>query len=180
VSATKSKQNKQLVLLRHAKSSWDDPFVEDFERPLAKRGRSAAAQVAAWFGRHRVQPDLILCSPAVRTRETLALVKDALGDRAKVDYDKGLYLAEPDELLARIRAADDAVTCLMVIGHNPGMQELALMLLGPGAKKSRARLEEKFPTAAIARFTVPVVHWTEVQPGGAALVDFVRPADLAD
>jgi phosphohistidine phosphatase len=180
VSATKSKQNKQLVLLRHAKSSWDDPFVEDFDRPLAKRGRNAAGQVAEWFGRHRIRPDLILCSPAVRTRETLALVKDALGDGAEVDYDKALYLAEPDELLERIRATDDAVTCLMVIGHNPGMQELALGLLGPGAKKNRARLEEKFPTAAIARFRVPVARWTELQPGRAALVDFVRPTDLAD
>ena len=178
MTAIKPKQNKQLVLLRHAKSSWDDPFTEDFDRPLAKRGRTAAGRLSAWFKRHRVRPDLILCSPAVRTRETLDLVKDAFGHKVEVSYDKGLYLAEPEELLARIQAADNGVECLMVIGHNPGMQELALALTGIGMKKDRAKLAEKFPTAAIARFKVPSARWADLQPGEATLIDFVRPADL--
>ncbi|HEX2116707.1 MAG TPA: histidine phosphatase family protein [Alphaproteobacteria bacterium] len=180
VAATKLKQNKQLVLLRHAKSSWDDPFIEDFDRPLAKRGRKAAARLATWLKQHRVRPDLILCSPAVRTRETLALIVDALGEKADIAYDKALYLAEADALLAKIQAADNAAACVMLIGHNPGMHELALSLLKPGAKGDRGRLEEKFPTAAIARFKVPVAHWADLQPGEAALVDFIKPADLDD
>ena len=180
MTATKLKQIKQLVLLRHAKSSWDDPFVEDFDRPLAKRGRKAAGRVAAWLKQHRVRPDLVLCSPSARTRETLDLIADALGKNVQVNYDKALYLAEAEDLLAKIRATDNAATCVMVIGHNPGMQELALSLLKPGARKDRASLDEKFPTAAIARFKVPVARWADLQPGGTALVDFVKPADLDD
>ena len=180
MAATKLKQNKQLVLLRHAKSSWDDPFIDDFDRPLAKRGRKAAKRVAARFQRRRIRPDLVLCSPAVRARETLDLVAGALGARAQVAYDKALYLAEPDDLLARIRAADDAAACVMLVGHNPGMHELALSLLRSGARKDRTRMTEKFPTAAVARFKVPVAHWAELEPGGASLLDFVRPGDLDD
>jgi phosphohistidine phosphatase len=180
VGATKPKQNKQLVLLRHAKSSWDDPFIEDFDRPLAKRGRKAAERLTVWLKQHRVRPDLILCSPSARTRETLALIGGAFGTKVDTAFEKALYLAEPHELLARIRAVGDAVQCVMVIGHNPGMQELALALLGPRARKDRAVLTEKFPTAAVARFTVPVARWADLQPGGATLLDFVKPVDLDD
>jgi phosphohistidine phosphatase len=180
VAAIKSKQNKALILLRHAKSNWDDPFLADIDRPLAKRGRKAGKRVSTWLKKHSIRPDLVLCSPAVRTRETLALIADAIGAEAEIVYDKALYLAEPNDLLARIRKSDGGAASVMVIGHNPGMQELALALLRPGAKKSRAKLSEKFPTAAVACFDIPIAKWTELQPGEATLTAFVRPADLGD
>lgn len=180
MAATKSKQNKQLILLRHAKSSWDDPFMADFDRPLAKRGRKAGKRVAAWLKQHAIRPDLVLCSPAVRTRETLELIADAIGATGPVVYEKSLYLADADELLARLRATDHGAGCVMIIGHNPGMQELAIALLRADAKRNRAKLAEKFPTATIACFDVPIAAWTNLQPGQATLTNFVRPADLDD
>lgn len=180
MAATKSKQNKQLVLLRHAKSSWDDPFLDDFDRPLAKRGRKAGKRLSAWFRTQEIRPDLVLCSPATRTRETLALIADAIGPGAEVDYDKGLYLAETDDLLAKLRQSGRSAASVLVIGHNPGMQELAVALLSPGARKDRAKLVEKFPTAAVACFDLAIPAWTDLQPGEATLTHFVRPADLDD
>jgi phosphohistidine phosphatase len=180
VAATKSKQNKQLVLLRHAKSSWDDPFLADFDRPLAKRGRKAGKRLVGWLRKQAIQPDLVLCSPAARTRETLDLIADALGPAARIVYEKSLYLAETDALIARLRAVEGPARCVMVIGHNPGMQDLAVALLRPAAKKSRAKLSEKFPTAAVACFDLPIAMWADLQPGAATLTKFVRPADLDD
>jgi phosphohistidine phosphatase len=180
VAATKSKQNKHLVLLRHAKSSWDDPFTEDFDRPLAKRGRKAAARLAAWLKKKRIRPDLVFCSPALRTRETFALINEALGTPANVAYEKRLYLADPEDLLASIRKADNGAACILIVGHNPGLQELAVSLLPPAARKDRAALIEKFPTAAVAHFAVPAASWSDLQPGEATLVEYVRPADLDD
>lgn len=180
MAATKSKRNKQLVLLRHAKSSWDDPFLEDFDRPLAKRGRKAGKCVSEWLKAQDIRPDLVLCSPAVRTRETLALVADAIGPAARIHYDKRLYLADADDLLTKIRSADADARSVMVIGHNPGMHDLAIALLRPGAKRDRAKLAEKFPTATVACFDVPIAWWTELKPGEATLKKFARPADLDD
>jgi phosphohistidine phosphatase len=180
VAATKVKQNKQLVLLRHAKSNWDDPLLADFDRPLAKRGRKAGQRLAAWLKKQRIRPDAVLCSPSVRTRETLALIADAIGDQVPVAYDKGLYLAEAEDLLMRLRHVDSAAKCVMVIGHNPGMQELALALLRPGAKKSHAKLAEKFPTAAAACFDLPISAWSELQLADGTLTKFVKPADIDD
>jgi phosphohistidine phosphatase len=180
VAATKSKQNKQLVLLRHAKSNWDDPLLADFDRPLAKRGRKAGKRLSAWLKKQHVRPDLVLCSPALRTRETLALIAAAIGETVPVVYDKGLYLAEIEDLLARLRQVDGTAACVMVIGHNPGMQDFAVALLRPGAKKNRARLAGKFPTAAVACFDVPIAAWSELQLEEAVLTKFVKPADLDD
>lgn len=178
MAATKPKQKKQLVLLRHAKSSWDDPFLEDFDRPLAKRGRKAGKQLSAWLNAQAIRPDVVLCSPAVRTRETLALIADAIGPAARIDYDKSLYLAEMDDLLTRIRQTAPAARSVMVIGHNPGLHDLAVALVRPGAKADRARLAEKFPTATVARFDLPITAWAELKTGEATLKTFVRPADL--
>jgi phosphohistidine phosphatase len=178
VTAAKLKQNKQLVLLRHAKSSWDDPFLDDFDRPLSKRGRRAGNHLSAWLRKHDIRPDLVLCSPAVRTRETLALIAEAIGDKANIVHDKALYLAEADDLLAGIRKAEPDAASVMVIGHNPGLQDLAIALLPSSAKKSRAKLSEKFPTATVALFSIPIASWADLQPGEATLTKFVRPADL--
>lgn len=180
MAATKTKQIKQLVLLRHAKSNWDDPLLADIDRPLAKRGRKAGKVVSAWLKKQHIRPDLVLCSPSVRTRETLALIADAIGDTVTVAYDKGLYLAEAEDLLVRLRRVDKAAKCVMVIGHNPGMQELAIALLRPGARKSHAELAEKFPTAAVACFNLSIAAWSDLQLADATLTKFVKPVDLDD
>lgn len=180
MAAKKAKQNKQLVLLRHAKSSWDDPLLEDFDRPLAKRGREAAKRVAEWFKDRQVRPDLVLSSPSARTRETLNLIRGSLGPSPTIVYEKRIYLAKMDDLLDRIRKASDDVGTLLVIGHNPGLQELALALMPASAKAGRKKLADKFPTAALARFDMTAVSWMAVAPGAAKLVEFVRPTDLDD
>lgn len=180
MAAIKVKQNKQLILLRHAKSNWDDPLLADFDRPLAKRGRKAGKRIAAWLKKHEIRPDLVLCSPALRARETLALIAEAIGDKASVVYDKDIYLAEVEDLLTRIRHVDNAAACVMVIGHNPGMQDFAVALVRPRAKKNRAKLAAKFPTATLACFKLPIATWANLQPAQAVLTKFVRPADLDD
>lgn len=180
MAARKLKQNRQLILLRHAKSSWDDPLLEDFDRPLAKRGRSAARRIADWLTQNKIQPSLVLCSPAVRTRQTLDLITDAIGPGAKVIQDKALYLAEGDALLARIRAVDNHVGSLLLVGHNPGLQELAVTLAASAAKRERARLAEKFPTASVAWFEVNGSGWADIDPATTELIEFLRPAELDD
>lgn len=178
MAATKTKQIKQLVLLRHAKSNWDDPLLADIDRPLAKRGRRAGHRIAAWLKKQRIRPDVVLCSPAVRTRETLELIADVIAETTPVVYDKGLYLAEMEDLLAHVRQVDGAAACVMVIGHNPGMQDFAVALLRPDAKKNRAKLAAKFPTAAVACFTVPIATWAKLELEEAVLTKFVKPAEL--
>jgi phosphohistidine phosphatase len=150
----------------------------DFDRPLAKRGRNAARQVAAWLTKSDIRPSIVLCSPAVRTRETLELIRDAIGPDTKVVLDKRLYLAEMDDLLARIREVDSDVACLLMIGHNPGLQDLAVALAASAAKRERARLAEKFPTAGMARYDVDAARWADIDPANVELVEFLRPADL--
>lgn len=180
MAARKLKQNRQLVLLRHAKSSWDDPLLQDFDRPLAKRGRGAARRIADWLIKNKIRPSLVLCSAAVRTRQTLDLISDAIVPGATVIHDKSLYLAEMDELLARIRAVDDHVGCVLVVGHNPGLHELAVTLAASAGKRERARLAEKFPTAGVAWFEVGGSGWADIDPGTTTLIEFLRPADLGD
>ena len=123
---------KSLLLLRHAKSSWDEPGLADRDRPLAPRGRRAAKALAGHLGQEGVQPALVLCSSARRARETLERIAPALGE-ADVTIEDGLYGATEDDLLERLRAVPDSVPSAMLIGHNPAIQALALCLAGSGA-----------------------------------------------
>jgi phosphohistidine phosphatase len=163
-----------LYLLRHAKSSWDDPALADRERPLAPRGRRDAKRVAKHLRRTGDEPELVLCSSAARTRETLELVRPALVG-ATVMVEEELYGASSDELLARIRLVPDAVVSVMVIGHNPGLHELALALASAGDE--RDRLEAKFPTAALATLAL-AKRWSQLAPKDATLAAYVVPKQL--
>jgi phosphohistidine phosphatase len=167
---------RTLYLLRHAKSSWADPTLPDFERPLAPRGRRAAKRIARHLRRTGIQPELVLCSPAARARETLELIEPALGDSSTVELDDELYAASGDALLQRIRAVDDAVALVMLIGHNPGLQELALLLASGGDELQR--IEAKFPTAALATLTFATSAWSRLTPAGGALAAYVVPKQL--
>src|SRR3970040_2350291 len=128
-----------LSLLRHAKSRWDEPALGDYGRPLAKRGRKAATEVGAALAAMGLRPQLVLCSGAVRARDTLDLVLDKLGAPApEVIYDDEVYMATPAALIARLRRIapghrGEVPRHVMLVGHNPGLEELALLLVGSSA-----------------------------------------------
>ena len=160
---------KRLWLLRHAKSSWDDPSLADHDRPLAPRGRRAAKLVRTWAAGHDVRPELVLCSTAVRARATLDLVTDALGT-PEVEFEDGLYHAWADELLERLRLVPAGVRELLLVGHNPGFENVVALLAPPGV--------EAFPTGALAELRLAVDDWGDVRPGCAELVQLVLPRAL--
>jgi phosphohistidine phosphatase len=165
-----------LYLLRHAKSSWTDPTLPDRERPLAPRGRRDGKRIAKHLARLRIQPELVLCSTAERTRETLELVRPAFSTTGTVMLEDELYAASSDELLERIRIVREDVASVMLIGHNPGLQDLALVLASAGADLER--LETKFPTAALATLTLANTAWSELSGADALLAAFVVPKQL--
>jgi phosphohistidine phosphatase len=167
-----------LMLLRHAKSRWDDPGLEDFDRPLAARGREAAVRMGAYMARQGLAPDLILCSSAVRARQTLELVRPHLGDSA-TQFADALYLATPAALLQRLRKLGADAKAVLLIGHNPGLHNLAMSLAGSGEKKSLEALAGKFPTAALAVLTFKARDWSEIAADAGRLCDFMTPKRLA-
>ncbi len=160
-----------LYLLRHAKSSWDTLGLHDHERPLAPRGQKAAARMGEHLRAGGALPALVLCSTATRTRETL----DLLGLDAPVEYDDGLYDATEGELLDRLRRLPSSLESVMLIGHNPSVQELTLMLAREG--DGLARIHDKFPTGALATLSFEG-DWSALAPHSALLVEFVRPKEL--
>jgi phosphohistidine phosphatase len=164
---------RTLYLLRHAKSSWDNPALPDHERPLAPRGLRDAKRIAKHIGRLGITPALVLCSSALRTQETLDVLRPTLAEAA-VQVDEQLYGSSSETLLERIRSVPDEVGSVLLIGHNPGLQDLALVLASRGAKLKR--LEAKFPTAALA--TLAVGPWSTLSPGDAELVAYVVPKQL--
>lgn len=161
---------KRLLLLRHAKSSWDDPTLADHDRPLAARGRKAAQLVGGYLRRERIAVSVVLCSSARRARETLELV-DPPGE-AQIEPE--LYGASRDQLLERVRQLPETSDSVMLIGHNPGMQELAACLAG----EDSGLAEQKFPTAALVMLTF-AGPWRALRPRGAELVAFVKPRELS-
>ena len=163
-----------VYLLRHAKSSWKSG-VPDHERPLAGRGRRAAKAISRHVREQAVEPGLVLCSTARRARETLERIEPALGSPA-VRIERSLYGASSDVLLDRLRAVPDEVGSVMLIGHNPGLQELALNLARPAANVQELRA--KYPTAALVMLAVTAPSWHLIEPGTAEVVGFVRPRDL--
>jgi phosphohistidine phosphatase len=165
-----------LYLLRHAKSSWADPALPDYERPLAPRGHRDAKRIAKHLARLGIEPELVLCSPAVRTRETLELVRPALGVMRTVRLEAELYAASSDRLLEHLRVVPEEVASVMLIGHNPGLQQLALALASSG--DDLERLEAKFPTAALATLTLPTSTWSQLSRADAVLTGYVVPKQL--
>jgi phosphohistidine phosphatase len=162
---------KHLLLLRHAKSSWDDPTLADHDRPLAPRGIRAAKLIGARLRADQTPVDLVLCSSARRARETVELV--AVGG-VSVEIEDRLYGASAAELLERVRSVPDDVDAAMLVGHNPAMHDLAVELLGHGAGEQAVG---KFPTAALATLSF-TGSWRSLAPGRAELVSFVKPRDL--
>jgi phosphohistidine phosphatase len=166
---------KRLYVLRHAKSSWGEPALRDHDRPLAPRGKRAAKAMARHLRDERIEPELVLCSTARRARETLLRIEPALGRRS-VQVEDALYGASAGALLERLQAVPDAIASVMVIGHNPGLEDLVVLLTEPSP--ARSEVQAKFPTAALASLAFDVERWRDLRAGGGDLVAFVRPRDL--
>ena len=169
---------RHVHLLRHAKSSWADPTLDDFERPLAKRGRRAGKVIKRYLRIADIRPAIVLCSPALRARETLARVRESLGAEADVKFEKGLYHSECLALTDRLRRLPDEAGSVMVIGHYPCLQTLAVNLAGDGCEGTLSRMRAQFPTGALATLVFPGERWRELAPGSCGLHSFVVPREL--
>jgi phosphohistidine phosphatase len=171
-------KTRHILLLRHAKSAWDDPELDDYERPLAPRGRRAAAVMGVYLRDEGLVPDQVLCSAAARGRETWAGAARALAPPPPVEYDPALYMAPPERLLRRLRKLPDTVGSVLLVGHEGGVDALARRLTGRGEAALRRKLAEKFPTAALAVIAVEADHWRDLAEGAGTIVGLVAPKEL--
>lgn len=167
---------KRLFLLRHAKSGWDDPGQDDFDRSLTRRGRRSAPLMGRYMQNLGYAPSIALCSPARRAQETWGLVRGALASETVEEMRPELYLPDPRTLLDTIRAIGNAHPSAIVISHNPGILTLALGLSGKDVQS--ANPFGKYPTAALTVFDFAVETWADVDPGEGRLIGFTRPKQL--
>ncbi len=170
----------RLMLLRHAKSDWSQPARSDHERPLNDRGRNAAPLIGTYMAEQHLLPQHALVSTALRTRQTWTLVRERLGGRVTTDFEDSLYDASPHAILSVIRSVPDRVHTLIVVGHNPGLQELAEGLVGHEAGADANRMNDKFPTAALAVIDFDTSQWSALRPRGGRLERFVTPRSLVE
>lgn len=168
---------RELLIFRHAKSRWDEPDTAEHDRALAPRGIDAAGRMGRLIAERGWFPDLILCSTAVRARATLDLAREAWPPAPAIEthYEAELYLAAPRQILEIIRRQPASPRRLLVVGHNPGLQSFVLRLTGQGPAALRRAVEEKLPTAALVRFTLPIGTWPELGWGMAKLENVETP-----
>ena len=170
---------RRLMLLRHAKTETDAPSGQDHDRRLDERGNRDAAEMGAWIARHPPFPDRAIVSTAVRAKQTWELAWAAMKDRVpqpKVELLDELYGAEPTQLLHLVRLAEaHDPKCLMLVGHNPGMHELAMMLAGGGDKAARKAIEDNLPTSGLVILDFDIDDWTDVGFRRGELAQFVSP-----
>jgi phosphohistidine phosphatase len=173
----------RLYLLRHAKSSWDEPELADHDRPLAKRGRRAAKLLRDHVSEAGIEPDLVLCSSATRAVETLEGIRRGLGDHARIEIESGLYGAGSETLLRRLQMLTDEIGAVMLIGHNPAIETLAEELAGEGGDgeggdaDAGAQMAAKYPTGGLATLSFDG-PWSELDWEEAQLDAFVVPREL--
>jgi|SRR5271165_3899995 len=170
---------KTVTIFRHAKSGEkDNPTLEDFDRPLAERGLKAAPKMGAAMRGRKLKPDLVLCSPSVRTRQTLALASPEAWDKSPaVRYNKTLYEASFETLFGLLQKLPEDVSHVLIVGHNPGLQELA-MALAPAGSRERQSFREKLPTAAVVSFDFDADSWSNLQEGTGRLTLSIAPSTL--
>ena len=157
---------KHLILLRHAKSSWDDPNLDDFDRPLAPRGEKDAPKMGRALNAASSLPDLVVCSTATRARQTAAIALKAAGYKGPVRHEDRIYEASVEALIDVVRSIDDAVDTAMLVGHNPGFEMLIGSLIGPKGHPASVRV----PTANLARLELAVDSWRSVSHGSGTLI----------
>lgn len=173
----------RLMLLRHAKADSGTSRLDDFARELTPRGREAAAQIGKWMVENGLFPDLVLVSEARRTQQTWDIVAPLAGDPAEVHRTRALYLATPGEILACLtdaatEARSTAPRCILIVGHNPGLETLAGMLAGPGSDRTAADdLARGYPTAGLGVFEIEAETWSELGNSPIRLVALMRPRE---
>ncbi len=177
-SAVKGKPARLIYLFRHAKSSWAEPSLRDFERPLAPRGERALEKMRQYIAFADLKPELVLCSSSKRTRQTLAGILPALGEEAPVKFDRRIYMLGMRGLLNRLRQVPNNVASVMLIAHNPGIHALALDLVGGNEDEALKQMQKKFPTGALATLVWQGANWAEIGPGVCQLHSFVVPKQL--
>ena len=169
---------KTLTLLRHAKSGWDDPVARDFDRPLNAKGKRAAAMVGRHIRSLGLVFDHAIASPAVRVTETLEQIESGYGRTIAPDWDRRVYLASAATLLDVVHGFPAETQSALLVGHNPGLEDLVLMLVADGADPLRDAVEDKYPTASIAELQFEGGRWEDIASGTARLTRFIRPRDL--
>lgn len=167
---------KRVAFLRHTKSSWDDESITDFERPLSSRGLTAAPLMGNEIKRLEIDPEIILCSPSRRTRDTLRLtsLENSLVNK-KILFDEELYLATPDILLSKIRSLPNETSRALFIGHNPGLQNLILLLVQFDNSNNFKKIKEHFPTGSLALIEFSENNWQNIRQGTGSLLYFSSP-----
>jgi phosphohistidine phosphatase len=170
---------KTLGLFRHAKSDWNDARLRDFDRPLNKRGRSGAALMGLHIRDHGVKWRRVLASPAVRVTQTIELAAEAAGQTPPLNWDRRIYLASSPTLMELLREQEGDPETVMMVGHNPGLEDLIFDLVpDDGSSPLRDVVEDKFPTAAFAVLELQIDTWRDIADGCARLVHLMRPRDL--
>ena len=162
---------KRLILMRHAKSGWDDPTLDDIERPLNERGRKSAAALGDWLNTNGYQPDAVISSSASRTRETF----DLLNVDAAVTFKQELYLASAGVMLKWLKTCTDDT--VLMVGHNPGIADLADRILMAPPEHNQFPF---FPTGSTLVCDFPITNWADASSASAQVVDFIVPRDLID
>ncbi len=170
---------KSLTLLRHAKSGWDDPVARDFDRPLNPKGQRAAALIGRQLKTLGLEFDHVIASPAIRVIETLDHLSKGYGKPIAPQWERRIYLASAATLLDLVAGFAPGAERVLMVGHNPGLEDLVLMLAREDAgNPARAEIEAKFPTASVAELAFEGGDWTGVSEGAGTLVRFIRPRDL--
>lgn len=169
----------RLMLLRHAKAEKGEPGERDHDRALNERGHKDAARMGAYLAKHSLTPDWVVVSTARRTRETWDGVAQALSGKAAVRFEERLYNAGSDAILALLRETKPAQSTLLVIGHNPGMQDVATLLIASGDVEARERLNEGLPTSGLTVIDFSSGGWAKLHPHSGRLERFVTPRALA-
>jgi phosphohistidine phosphatase len=169
---------KTLTLLRHAKSAWDDPVARDFDRPLNGKGRRAAARMGDFMRESGMVFDQVFASPAVRVRQTIGGVEDGYGQTLHPIFDPRIYLASAETLLDLVQEIPDQADRVLLIGHNPGLEMLALELTEGNPNAYRGEIEVKYPTASLAVIELDVEHWRDAVMGRGRIALFMRPREL--
>ncbi len=165
---------KRLYLLRHSKAGHaGKKILDDQDRPVTDKGIELCIHIAEQIKKIDPFPQLILCSPALRAKQTSDLLLRQMEKKVRVQMESGLYLAEPEDLFEILRETDDAISSLMVIGHNPGLQEFAILLSGKGNKKKFRQMRNNFPPPSMATLDIHINEWAEMEERCGELLDFI-------
>lgn len=170
---------RRLMLLRHAKSDWSALGARDHDRTLAGRGREAAPKIGAYMAGHGLMPDLVICSTAIRARDTWELASAAFAPKPAARYDERLYDAEPERILAVVKETASGVHSLLLVGHNPGLKDVAELMVATGDPDARRQLADKLPTAGLVVIEFTDDGWDRLRAHSGRLDRIVTPRSLA-